>query len=197
MKKFIFPAALSILSVFCVVACFGEDRDISCDSEGSHDDCPEGTFCGVEHLEGGETTDELICQESCVDDEECPSHRPNCTSGVVSGEWVCSEAAYSPRSCEPEATGEDCECGIGDDEAYLVEGTGEDCVILEEDVTACFEQTGTCRNGCANEFFRHELGDGTAIIATGLNGSIGDGWDSDGQALSPISCPAIEDDSQF
>lgn len=171
----------------------GDDDEISCDPESADaEECPDGTTCAYKHLEGRESTDERICHESCDTDDDCPSQRPNCTPEIVPGSKVCSEADYTPRDCDPQATGEDCECGIGDDNAVLVEGSGDDCTIVEEDVSACFEQAMTCLNACVDQTYRYELDDGQAIIADGYHqGMISDGWEPVDQTGD---CAALEDD---
>jgi hypothetical protein len=197
---------VTTLLFFFVLGTFGcsepaddDGQDISCDPTSSDaEQCPSDTVCTYKHLSGRQPTDEGICHEYCESDADCPSHRPNCTPEVNFSPNVCSEADYNPRPCDPEATGDDCECGIGDDQAYLVEGTGDDCEILDQGVTACFEQAMTCMNACVREFYRYELGDGTAIIALGFQGQISDGWQNDGQFQdSPQSCPAIVRDDEI
>lgn len=155
--------------------------------------CPDGWVCEYEHLEGRESTQNTFCHKTCQSDDDCYAERPNCSPEISWGSYVCSEADYRPRRCDPEATGSDCECGVSDDSAFLVEGTGEDCEIIESGVTACFEQAMTCLNACQDEFYRYDLGNGQAIIALGLQGSISPGWESNGQgSTSPNSCPAID-----
>ncbi len=171
-----------------------DHQEVECGfTDGASPDCPSGKVCTYEHTADRESTDETFCHERCNSDDDCPEHRPNCTPDIEWGSSVCSEADFRPRTCDPQATDEDCECGVSDDNAFLVQGTGDDCEIIEEEITACFEQASTCLNDCVPEFYRYELDDGTAIIAMGLQGSISSGWEGDGQhTMSPSSCPAVE-----
>lgn len=177
-----------ILALVLTAATFGcsdvEDKSNSAtpiDCSGGQS-CPDGTTCsrgsGSEFrclLECGGPTD---CgdEQDCVSDEEgfrvCDNPRPVCAADA------------------PEA---DCECGFKAGGAFRVSGTGEECTVVERDVDACYSQWSTCLNACVDEFFRYDLGDGTALIVRGLQGGITEGWVNDGQSSSfPMSCPALE-----
>lgn len=175
------------------------DGEIACEvTSTSRADCPDGMVCEYVHTSDRQMTDELICHEYCSSDDDCPAARPHCSPEIAWGSYVCSTANFNPRPCDPQATGDDCACGNRSNPAFRVEGTGEDCVILEEDVSACYEQANTCLNDCQPEFYRYDLGDGTAIIVLGLQGSISEGWVSDGQHdVTPASCPAITVEEEY
>lgn len=167
----------------------GAESRCSIVNGGLVDECAEGSFC----LQTGNDEDgepEYACAQACSSDDECQ------------GEQECYDVEDTGRSscgppqpvCDPAAGADTCECGFDDgtrDPIFLVMGTGADCVIVERDRTACFGQTGTCLNSCVAEFYRYDLGDGTALILRALQGSISDGWVSDGQTTAPISCPAL------
>lgn len=175
-----------------------EDGDIICEfSNTPSEDCPTGMICEYRHNADRSTTEELICHEYCSTDEECPAHRPNCSPGIAFGSYVCSAANFNPRSCDPLAEGDDCTCGIKTFPSYRVEGSGEDCEIIEEDLAFCFEQSQTCLNSCQPQFFRYDLDDGTALIVQALQGGISLGWQAEGQNSSPASCPAVTMDDEI
>lgn len=191
---------LALIGLLAVIGCAGpadgadsNDDEIACDpTTADTEQCPAGTTCAYKHIEGRESTDEGICHESCDTDDDCPEQRPNCTPDVVWGSYACSQADYNPRNCDPQASADDCECGIGDNNAVVVEGSGDDCTIVEDGVTACFEQAMTCLNDCVDQMYRYELDDGQAIIVEGYQGAISDGWE-------PVDhtgeCAALEEDN--
>jgi hypothetical protein len=76
----------------------------------------------------------------------------------------------------------------------LVSGEGEDCEIVTEEVPSCYWQYATCLDACVPAFYRYDLGDGTALIVQAYQGEMPPGWVSEGQGLSPTSCPAVVGD---
>jgi hypothetical protein len=154
------------------------------------DECPEGSFCHqLDDTDDGEFAFE--CAQSCTTDEDCDGDM-ECYDAFDEGRLTCAEAQ---PVCLPRAAQSDCECGFDagtQSPVFLVMGTGADCVVVERDQTACYSQTGTCLNSCVDQFFRYDLGDGTALIVRALQGSISDGWTGDGQGFFPESCPVLE-----
>jgi hypothetical protein len=49
-------------------------------------------------------------------------------------------------------------------------------------------------DACVPAFYRYDLGDGTALIVQAYQGEMPPGWVSEGQGLSPTSCPAVVGD---
>lgn len=187
---------LALIVLFSLCACGEEEAenddsndtdetisDLECEA---HSECPSGMDCQISQSR---------CVERCTDDEECPEHRPYCTTDeddFMGMGAYCLDEDNSPRQCDPLATGDDCECGIGDESAYRIKGSGEDCEVLEEDLSVCFEQYNTCLNGCDPRYFEYDLGDGESLIALGLQGQISPGW----EYYQLSDCPAIEVDGQ-
>lgn len=150
------------------------------------DECPDGQFCRLR-----DDSDEYDCVAMCDEDDEC-SEGQECYDADNIGMPICAPAR---PVCSGDASQSDCDCGFHDgtdSKVFLVRGTGDDCEIVERDRTACYSQHSTCLNACVDQFFRYELGDGTALIIRGLQGGITQGWSGDGQGNAPSSCPILE-----
>ncbi len=150
----------------------------SCDGS---DSCADMQTCST----GSKS--EYRCLADCSEDADCESGQ----------ECVRDDEAFrvcdDPRPvCDGDAAEADCDCGFKPGVAFVVSGTGADCAIVERDTDACFGQWSTCLNACVDEFYRYDLGDGTALIVRGLQGGITEGWTSDGQGGFPMSCPALD-----
>ncbi len=144
------------------------------------DNCPATQVC-VPDAES-----KWICAPECQDETNCDG-LSNCSlSDPTSDKQGCASLPVC-TGLESEA---ECKCSFSN-EAVLVQGIGADCKVLKRNQGACFSQSGTCLNSCVANFFRKDLGDGTALIVLGLQGSITEGWESDGQIETPSSCPAL------
>lgn len=185
-----------VLSLFVVVAC-SEDEETpeetnpcSVVNGGLVDACPEGSFC---HQTGNDAEGEptYACVEGCSTDDDCAGDL-ECYDQGDEGRRSCGERR---PVCVGDASLDDCECSFkssdDSDPVFVVQGTGDDCEIVSREATACYRQEGTCLNSCVDQFWRYELGDGTAILFRGLQGGISDGWSGDGQGDTPDSCPAL------
>lgn len=129
------------------------------------------------------------CAPTCTGDDDCEGDT-ECYFATYEFSPVC---APTRPECDVLAAEDNCACnGFHIGPVVLVSGEGEDCTVLDDEATACFWAYGGCLDACIYQFYRYDLGDGTALIMQTSAPDVSTGWVGLGSGPAPESCPVVD-----